>query len=321
MRPFVLDPPDLFAALAGLLRSVPAGRVTTFGDLAAALGAKSAAVWVGTTCRRPPSGTKIAWDDVPTWRAVRASGECVLPRQAERLRAEGVAATGDRVPLGEVRFAGLPGVGPLHGLIAEQTTLAERVSLQDDLPPGPIAAVDVAYPTPHTARAAYVEMTADAAEPTFALAVESPVRFPYVSGFLSYRELPAYAALFDRLCDDRLGEHRHRPSLILVDGNGVLHPRRCGVACGLGVLADVPTVGVAKKKLCGAVREDGRIALHGEVVGASVVNPQIQRAQGPGRTRCSSPPATGRAWRRRCEPRQPGSATTASRNRCSKPTG
>ncbi|MFH5805767.1 endonuclease V [Alienimonas sp. DA493] len=281
MHPFALTPPDLTAALAGLLQSVPAGRATTFGDLAAGLGAKSAAVWVGTVCRRPPPAwSEPEWEDVPTWRAVRASGECVLPGQAERLRAEGAPVEGERVDLSRVRFADFPPDGPLHALKAEQDDLAERVILRDEPAPegsfeaGPVGAVDVAYPAPHTARAAYVEMAPDAAEPTFSLAVESPVRFPYVSGFLTYRELPAYAALIERLCDAG-----RAPALLLVDGNGVLHPRRGGVACGLGVLADAPTIGVAKKPLCGAVREDGRIELHGEPVGASVANPHIKRGK------------------------------------------
>ena len=270
MRPFALHPPDLFAALARLLRRVPAGRVTTFGDLAAGLGAKSAAVWVGTVCRRPPLG----WDDVPTWRAVRATGECVSPGQADRLRGEGVPVNDGRVDLTDRRFFDFPPTGPLHALIAEQTALAGRVVIRDDPvpldPAGPVAAVDVAYPSPGVARAAYVEMTPEEEEPTFALAVESPVAFPYVSGFLAYRELPAYMALLTAATNAG-----RDPGLILVDGNGVLHPRRCGVACGLGVLADAPTVGVAKKKLCGTARADGRIELDGDPVGATLANPSI----------------------------------------------
>ena len=276
MRPFVLDPPDLSAALADLLRGVPAGRAATFGDLAAALGAKTAAVWVGTVCRRPPAD----WGDVPVHRAVRATGECVLPDQPARLAAEGAPVHFDadgagRVDLGACRFADFPQPGPLHGLKAEQAALAVRVTLDDDPvpfdPAGPVGAVDVAYPDPRTARAAYVEMTPDVAEPTFTLAVEVPVRFPYVSGFLSYRELPAYGVLFARLC-----EAGRRPPAVLVDGNGALHPRRCGVACGLGVLVDLPTVGVAKKKLCGTVTADHMVELDGEPLGLALANPAIR---------------------------------------------
>ncbi|KAJ1913033.1 hypothetical protein IWQ60_009392 [Tieghemiomyces parasiticus] len=69
---------------------------------------------------------------------------------------------------------------------------------------------------------------------------------PYIPGFLAFREAP--------VLDQMIAELRHThptlvPQVILVDGNGVLHPRGFGVACHLGVLADIPTVGVAKNYL------------------------------------------------------------------------
>ncbi|MEM9702143.1 MAG: endonuclease V [Planctomycetota bacterium] len=274
MKPFTVTPPDLAAALADLLRRVPGGTVVTFGDLAGAVGARAAAVWAGTACRRPPDEWTEDRKNVPTWRAVRATGECVSAEQRDRLIAEGVPFDGDRVVLRDCRFDGLPSDGPLRELAEEQAALAERVSLRGERTVDrPIGAVDVAYPSTGVARAAYVEFEPDGKEPTFRLAVESPISFPYVSGFLAYRELPAYAALVARLV-----EANRSPAALLVDGNGVLHPRRCGVACGLGVRADVPTVGVAKKRLCGTVRDDGRIELAGETVGACLANPQIDNA-------------------------------------------
>ena len=314
MRPFACDPPDLPAALADLLRAVPAGRAATFGDLAAALGDRRAAVWCGTVCRRPPA----TWAGVPAHRAVRATGEPPSAAAPDRLAAEGAPVRGGRVDLAACRFADFPTPGPLAALHAEQAGLAARVVLPDadaPAPAGPVAAVDVAYPAPTRARAAYVEMAPGegrTTNPAFSLAVESPVRFPYVSGLLAYRELPAYAALFDRLCE--LGRD---PALVLVDGNGVLHPRRCGVASALGVLADVPTVGVAKKKLCGSVAAGG-----GGGTG------RRSRSAGPWRTRrfragsrCSSRRGTGRRSAGRRTRRRRGSAGTGCRNRCSSRTG
>jgi deoxyribonuclease V len=98
-----------------------------------------------------------------------------------------------------------------------------------------------------------------------------PLRFPYVPGLLSFREIPALLAAFERL--------RHEPDLIFCDGQGYAHPRRFGIACHLGLLLDRPTIGVAKSVLVGEYREPaataGRSAplldgKSGEVIGAAL---------------------------------------------------
>ncbi len=70
-----------------------------------------------------------------------------------------------------------------------------------------------------------------------------PTAFPYVPGLLSFRELPPVLAALKRLSQE--------PDLILCDAHGLAHPRRFGLACHLGVLADIPAVGVAKSRLTG----------------------------------------------------------------------
>ena len=74
-----------------------------------------------------------------------------------------------------------------------------------------------------------------------------PARFPYVPGLLSFREMPALLAALARL--------RTAPDLVLCDGQGLAHPRRFGIACHLGVICDIPSVGVAKSRLIGKHRE------------------------------------------------------------------
>ena len=66
---------------------------------------------------------------------------------------------------------------------------------------------------------------------------------PYIPGFLAFREVPVLWRLFDQL---RQKQPQLWPELLLVDGNGILHQNQCGLACHLGVLIDVPTVGIGK---------------------------------------------------------------------------
>ncbi len=70
-----------------------------------------------------------------------------------------------------------------------------------------------------------------------------PTSFPYVPGLLSFREIPAVL--------DALAKIQARPDLLLCDGQGIAHPRRLGIACHLGILCDVPAIGVAKSRLVG----------------------------------------------------------------------
>jgi deoxyribonuclease V len=95
------------------------------------------------------------------------------------------------------------------------------------------------------------------------------VTFPYVPGLLSFREVPAVL--------DALEQLPIAPGLLLCDGQGLAHPRRFGLACHLGVLTDLPSIGVAKTRFIGdheaVPLERGAwqpLTHNGEVVGAAL---------------------------------------------------
>ena len=97
--------------------------------------------------------------------------------------------------------------------------------------------------------------------------VMRPLRFPYVPGLLSFREAPALLAALRGL--------RTEPDVLVCDGHGLAHPRRFGIACHIGVLTGLPTVGCAKSRLVGAYADPARrrgarspLVDGGEVIGS-----------------------------------------------------
>lgn len=135
----------------------------------------------------------------------------------------------------------------LGALRAKQLELASEVVREDRLdidPPRLIAGADVGFEQGgDVTRAAIVLLT----WPNLALVeyqiARIPTQMPYIPGFLSFREYPALLQAW--------GQLSQKPDLIFVDGHGISHPRRLGVASHFGLLVDTPTIGVAKKRLCG----------------------------------------------------------------------
>jgi deoxyribonuclease V len=107
-----------------------------------------------------------------------------------------------------------------------------------------VAGIDVGFEKQGTVtRAAVVVLGFPSLVPVEQAVARQPTRFPYVPGYLSFREAPAVLAAMKKL--------RRRPDLLLCDGQGLAHPRRFGLACHLGLLLDIPSIGVAKSRLIG----------------------------------------------------------------------
>ncbi len=129
--------------------------------------------------------------------------------------------------------------------IALQHELVPRIILEDHLGTvRHIAGVDMAINEEHEmARAAVVLLSYPQLEIVERHVYEEPIRMPYVPGLLSFREAPAVLGAFHQL--------RQQPELVMVDGQGIAHTRRIGIASHLGLWLALPTIGCAKSILTG----------------------------------------------------------------------
>ena len=131
-----------------------------------------------------------------------------------------------------------------------------------------VAGVDASFTKDHVAAAACLYSYPDLICQEKSIAIEE-LRFPYVPGYLAFREGPAIIAAIKKLA--------RKPDIILVDGQGIAHPRMFGIACHIGVQLNVPTIGCAKTRLVGdhrvpGVRKGSRSDLQyeGKIIGAVV---------------------------------------------------
>lgn len=152
-----------------------------------------------------------------------------------------------------------------------QKELYGRLIKEDQLDPiNLVAGVDVGFEANGSVtRAAVAVLSFPGLELVQKTLVRQPTSFPYVPGLLSFREVPSIL--------DALAQLDALPDLLLCDGQGFAHPRRFGLACHLGLLSDLPSIGVAKSRLIGINGPVGRrrgswqpLKDDGEVIGGAL---------------------------------------------------
>lgn len=253
------DIPDLWQATYDLVAQVPLGMVTTYGEVARALGDVVASRFVGLAMSLNEDTVRV-----PCRRVVQSDGRVGgytgggPARKAALLRREGV-----RVEHGVVEnlegslFREFASDQPLKGLRRRQARLRKFVRVPTrEIDIRHVVGLDVAYGGGRSYGAAVV-FDYSTGEMVDHFVREGEARFPYVPTYLAFRELPTVLPLLEDIPDD---------AVLMYDGNGLLHPQHMGIATHAAVAFGMPTIGVAKSFLCGTRGK----SLRGDVVPLSV---------------------------------------------------
>lgn len=248
-----------------MLRQIPKGMVTTYGNIAEALGDIRAARAIGMIVSQNPMPLVV-----PCHRVIYSTGEIGWyggknkgnVEKKELLRKEGVAIIGDRVVnFEQICFSDFKVVPILKILREKQERMRTRVIDYDDF--GTVrfvAGIDVSYHNDQ-AFAAIAISDFETGKIIEERVLKKSVEFPYIPTYLAFREIPVIADLIIR----------KENTIYMIDGHGILHPRGFGIASHVGVHFDLPTIGVAKRLLIGEVQGDDAmvspIILDGKVKG------------------------------------------------------
>jgi deoxyribonuclease V len=253
---------NLFEYTYNLVRQIPPGRVSTYGAVAEALGNRIAARAVGRMMNQNPNA-----DDMPCFKIVYADGALGgfglgIEDKIRRLQNDSIRVhNGKIVDFGNVFFNEFDTDFPLKRLRHEQLQCSKNIVLNDGFEEIiTVAGIDVAYPENEfdDACGACVVMDYTTWQVLEESVVFSKTDFPFISTYFTYREFPLVQQLIKSITS--------KPTVLLLDGNGILHPARCGFASHAGVRLDIPTVGVAKKLLMGTV-QDSKVIIDGELRG------------------------------------------------------
>jgi len=241
---------NLFEYTYNLVRQIPDGNISSYGAIAEALGDKIAARAVGRMMNQNPNA-----ETMPCYKIVHSNGRLGgfglgIDDKVRRLNKVKIEVVNDKiVDFKSVFFKDFKTDFPLKNLRAEQIKLSKKVSLQDGFKKiDTVAGIDIAYPKNEFEEAcgACVIMDYKTKDIIEKKTIFWETNFPYISTYLSYRELPIIWELVNIL--------KSEPTIFMFDGNGILHPYGIGLATQAGINLNKPSIGVAKRLLYGDIK-------------------------------------------------------------------
>jgi len=256
---------DLYEYTYDLVSQIPDGMVSSYGAVAEALGDKRASRAVGRMMNQNPDP-----DTMPCFKIVYSDGGLGgfgrgIKDKIRRLQEDNITVKDDTIKdFDQVFFDDFKTDYPLRSLRQKQLELKKQVSMEDGIDESEIKTVagfDVAYPKNDFEKACVSCVVVDYQNKEIieqkTLFQHTP--FPYIPTYLTFRETPLITAVYETLDTD--------PSVLMFDGNGILHPYQFGLASHAGLLLNKPSIGVAKSLLCGTEQPDKSIAYNEEKLG------------------------------------------------------
>lgn len=239
---------NLYKEIYKLVKQIPEGMITTYKDIADALGDTRTCVArvVAKVLHENPD-----LENIPCYRVVHSNGDIGgyklgIEEKIRRLKKDGIKIKYGKIAnFNKVRFNNFKSRKILQILRKEQEKLRKKLILEDICVYKKVAGVDVSYKNTHCIAVCVMENE-------IAITKEK-TKFPYIPGYLYYRESRAMIKVIKKICAD----------VYLIDGNGILHPCCLGIASHIGVLLNIPTIGIAKKLLLGEIKGN-KIFVHNE---------------------------------------------------------
>ena len=242
----------LVRELISLIDQIPEGKVSTFNEIAKALGDSIA--------------RKFVWqyhNKAKYWyRVINSRGIVANPIQKALLQKEGIKFEGNKIAnLEKYLFREFKTSYPLRVLKEIQNKLAKRVIIEGEPNYSKVYGADISYSN-NIANVVVAEFSKDKRLQRYWVK-RYKVDFPYIPSYLAFREGPP---IIEALRDLDLEN-----TILVINGHGIAHPRRLGLASFVGVVLDKPTIGNTKKLLVGSIK-DNKIILNNEVVGFKINN-------------------------------------------------
>jgi len=263
---------NIYSEVYNIVCQIPKGYITTYKYISKALGDDSFYVCrvIGKILNENP------YSEVPCHRVVNSNGTVGdykdgFAKKIELLRNENIKLLGQKIlNFEKLLYKDFKCSNILKKLQDIQKKISNKIILEDKFSEiNTVGGVDVSYKG-NLATVGYAKM--DIKNGTnYKKRITTEVNFLYIPTYLTFRELPAIRKIL--VCE--------KQDILFINGNGILHPKKCGLATHLGVILNIPTIGVTKKLLCGEYKLPkekliAEVTYNDEVLGYCVKRPEFK---------------------------------------------